>query len=68
MEVSAIFHLFCEYIGWVNFSRDANHIESVVLYTLMDRIFAELDEDCCFRSHVVREDVVAQQLLMVNPS
>jgi hypothetical protein len=53
MEASAVFHLFCEYIGWVNVSRDMNHIESVVLYPLMDRFFAELDVASCFRSHIV---------------
>jgi hypothetical protein len=54
-EVSAIFHLFGDYIGWVNFSHGMNHIESFVLYQFTaDRTFAELNVASCFRSHIVQ--------------
>ncbi len=53
MEVSAVFHFFCEYIGWVKFPRDVDHIESFVLDPFMVWIFSKLNVASGFKSHVV---------------
>jgi hypothetical protein len=51
--VSAVY-LFGEYIAWVIFPLNANHIKSFVLYPFMDKIFLELNVVSCFRSHIVQ--------------
>jgi hypothetical protein len=53
MEVSAVVHFFGEYIGWVKFSCDVNHIESFVLDRFMEQVFLKLNVMSSFRSHVM---------------